>query len=95
MTSNQCFQESDPETERIAWIQVEYGDVMREVIARGDLAEMHQLRQEARDALAFISTSSGRSRVAEAGIPEDHINDIRLALRSLESAIAKLEQTRS
>jgi hypothetical protein len=77
--------------DRVIWLQTVYGDNMRQILARGDVAEMRRLAESARDALNILRTAEGRKRAAYAEIPQEHINDIRLTLRRLRRAIKRLE----
>jgi hypothetical protein len=68
-----------------------YGDVTRQIVASGNLADMLVLQERASNALSLLRTKSGQVRAAEAGISAEHVKDLRAAYRALNRAIAKLE----
>jgi hypothetical protein len=91
MSDKSAFEQEAAIAEPIGTIVLLYGDVTRQIIARGDLAEMLRLQERASTALAVLRTRSGREQAADAGISTEHIKDLRSAYRSLNRAIAKLQ----
>ncbi len=82
----------DENREPVTWIATMYGDNMRQVLARGDVAEMRRLAETTRVALNVLRTAEGRKRATATGITQTHIDDVRSTLRRLRRAIYRLEK---
>lgn len=68
-------------------IAMRYGVPMREVMGRGDLAEMKAEAETVRRALAELDAQPAARR----SVKDEHVRDVRAALAELDAAIVKLE----
>ena len=68
-------------------VAMRYGVPMREVMRRGDLAEMKAEAETVRAALAELDAQPATRR----DVKDEHVSDVRAALAELDAAIVKLE----
>lgn len=68
-------------------VAMRYGVPMREVLRRGDLAEMKAEAETVRRALAELDAGPAARRT----VKDEHVQEVRAALAELDAAIVKLE----
>jgi hypothetical protein len=73
----------------IGAMQTRYGVPLREIAARGDLAEMKAEAEAVRHALTRIDAGASTPELSRS-LAEGHVSDVRAALAELDAAIAKV-----